>query len=94
MIIVIYLVRRTRFRPHFGVLTMVLLYLFCGFCAASGQQGDRHHQCRKHRNKAAQCFCFHRFLLLIPLGQPALLHRADRVDRDVVLFCHTVKPFL
>lgn len=29
MIIVIYLVRRTRFRPHFGVLTMVLLYLFC-----------------------------------------------------------------
>ena len=28
-IIVIYLVRRTRFRPHFGVLTMVLLYLFC-----------------------------------------------------------------
>ena len=29
MIIVIYLVRCTRFRPHFGVLTMVLLYLFC-----------------------------------------------------------------
>lgn len=29
LIIVIYLVRRTRFRPHFGVLTMVLLYLFC-----------------------------------------------------------------
>lgn len=29
MIIVIYLVRRTRFRPYFGVLTMVLLYLFC-----------------------------------------------------------------
>lgn len=29
MIIVIYLVRHTRFRPHFGVLTMVLLYLFC-----------------------------------------------------------------
>ena len=29
MIIVIYLVRRTRFRPHFGMLTMVLLYLFC-----------------------------------------------------------------
>ena len=77
-----------------GLGILLLLYLFCGFCAASGQQGDRHHQCRKHRNKAAQCFCFHRFLLLIPLGQPALLHRADRVDRDVVLFCHTVKPFL
>ena len=29
MIIAIYLVRRTRFRQHFGVLTMVLLYLFC-----------------------------------------------------------------
>lgn len=29
LIIVTYLVRRTRFRPHFGVLTMVLLYLFC-----------------------------------------------------------------
>ena len=29
LIIVIYLVRRTRFRPYFGVLTMVLLYLFC-----------------------------------------------------------------
>ncbi len=29
MIIVIYLVRCTRFRSHFGVLTMVLLYLFC-----------------------------------------------------------------
>ena len=29
LIIVIYLVRRTRFRQHFGVLTMVLLYLFC-----------------------------------------------------------------
>ena len=29
LIIVIYLVRHTRFRPHFGVLTMVLLYLFC-----------------------------------------------------------------
>lgn len=29
LIIVIYFMRRTRFRPHFGVLTMVLLYLFC-----------------------------------------------------------------
>ena len=29
LIIIIYFVRRTRFRPHFGVLTMVLLYLFC-----------------------------------------------------------------
>ena len=27
-------------------------------------------------------------------GQPALLNRADGFYRDVVLFCHTVKPFL
>lgn len=27
-------------------------------------------------------------------GQPALLHRTDSIYRDVVLFCHTVKPFL
>ena len=26
--------------------------------------------------------------------QPALLHRTDSIYRDVVLFCHTVKPFL
>ena len=29
LIAAIYFVRRTRFRQHFGVLTMVLLYLFC-----------------------------------------------------------------
>ena len=69
MIIVIYLVRRTRFRPHFGVLTMVLLYLFCGFCAASGQQGDRHHQCHKHGKHAVQCSFVHQIVLLTTLGQ-------------------------
>ena len=28
------------------------------------------------------------------MEQPALLNRADGFYRDVVLFCHTVKPFL
>ena len=42
-----------------GAFQMVLLYLFCGFCAAAGQQGNRHHQCRKQGNKAVQCSFVH-----------------------------------
>ena len=29
LIVAIYLLRHTRFKQHFGVLSMVLLYLFC-----------------------------------------------------------------
>lgn len=42
-----------------GLGVLLLLYLFCGFCAAAGQQGNRHHQCRKQENKAVQCSFIH-----------------------------------
>ena len=42
-----------------GLGVLLLLYLFCGFCAAAGQQGNRHHQCRKQGNKAVQCSFVH-----------------------------------
>ena len=38
-----------------GLGVLLLFHLFRAFCAAAGQQGDRHHQCRKHGNKAVQC---------------------------------------
>ena len=42
-----------------GLGVLLLLYLFCGFCTAAGQQGNRHHQCRKQGNKAVQCSFVH-----------------------------------
>ena len=42
-----------------GLGVLLLLYLFCGFCTAAGQQRNRHHQCRKQENKAVQCSFVH-----------------------------------
>ena len=50
------LVEVIRPQIHLNRLGVLLLFhLFWAFCAAAGQQGDRHHQCRKHGNKAVQC---------------------------------------
>lgn len=53
MIIVIYLVRRTRFRPHFGVLTMVLLYLFCAARLLLPLEFPPHSDCERQRRVSA-----------------------------------------
>ena len=74
-----------------GLGIFLLLYLFCVFCAAAGQQGKPHRQCCQHRNQAAQCSFVHQIVLLTTLGQPPFCGKAAVAYRSYIAARRSVR---